>query len=71
MSDAITLAQPRQTETSALAACRQCGRVLYQETLVERHGTPVERIVCGSFRQALDADGAPTGPVIPFCNCQE
>jgi hypothetical protein len=54
-------------ETSAAAVCRKCGAEVYTESIIEQDGVPVERIVSGTFRQALDPDGLPYGPVIPFC----
>ncbi len=69
--DAIKLPQPRVMQTSAVARCNRCSATVYTETVVEEHGKPIERIVTGTFRQALDADGQPTGPVIPFCNCED
>lgn len=63
--------QPREMHTQAEAMCRKCGASVYVETIVERDGRPVERVVIGSFKQRLDSDGAPSGPVIPFCStCQ-
>jgi hypothetical protein len=69
--DNTFLRQPRKQHTTAEAVCKKCGKVLYSETLVEENGKFVERIVEGVFRQALNEDGEPTGPVIPFCNCGE
>lgn len=71
MSENITLDQPRKTETSLVAVCSKCKQAVYNEVLVERYGKLVERVVTGSFRQAIDEHGMPTGPVVPFCNCGE
>jgi hypothetical protein len=67
--ESLKMPQPRQMDTSAVARCRRCGSEVFSETIVEREGVAVERIVAGSFRQALDPDGSPYGPIIPFCNC--
>ena len=69
MSENTILPQPSKMETSMLAKCKVCGTVIYCESFVEQDGKPVERIVTGTFRQALNSDGEPVGPVIPFCNC--
>lgn len=69
--DNALLKQPKRIETSAAAKCSKCQKEVYTETLVEKNGVLVERVVVGSFRQALDADGMPNGPVIPFCICEE
>lgn len=68
--EAVRLDQPRRQETACEAKCSKCGEVVYCETIVEVDGFPVERVVTGTFRQALDSDGNPSGPVIPFCNCK-
>lgn len=68
--DSAKFPQPVRHETTCEAKCSKCGAVVYTESLVEENGVNIERIVCGSFRQALTADGEPTGPVIPFCNCK-
>lgn len=67
--ESINLKQPKKTETSAVLRCSKCGKDLYTETIVESFGKPVERVVIGQFRQTLNSDGEPCGPVIPFCNC--
>jgi hypothetical protein len=71
MSEIVKVPQPRKMETDAVAKCRHCGAEIYKETFLEIDGVPTERFVVGSFRQALDNDGRPFGPVIPFCNCKE
>lgn len=69
--EAIRYPQPQKMETAAVARCNKCGVDVYVETIVEMDGKPVERIVTGSFRQALNSDGNPSGAVIPFCTCGE
>lgn len=69
--DSTHLTQPRKTKTSVDARCRHCGAVVYAEIVTDELGVPVEREVRGQFRQALDAEGLPLGPVIPFCTCKE
>jgi hypothetical protein len=71
MSEIVKVPQPRRMETAAVAKCHHCGAEVYVEALVEKEGVPVERVVRGSFRQALDNEGRPFGPVIPFCDCKE
>lgn len=61
---------PPKVETSVELNCKACGKVVYTETIVEIKNVPVERIVQGTFRQSLDENGEPNGPVIPFCNCK-
>lgn len=65
--DAIRLNQPRRVETTAELRCTHCGALVYLEAVIDRDGTPVERHVTGTYRQALDPDGHPVGPVIPYC----
>lgn len=71
MSENLNLDQPKRTETSIVAKCSKCGSVTYVETIVEELGIPVEKITSGTARQAVDEDGNPKGPVIPFCKCKE
>ncbi len=70
MSDTIDLNQPKRTETSILAICSRCKSEIYKEIIVECRGVPVERLMYGTARQTLDEYGNPTGPVIPFCDCE-
>ena len=67
--DSMNLQQPRAMHTDIELRCQRCGKTAYLETIREAEGVPVERTVTGSFRQALDPDGTPVGPVIPFCPC--
>lgn len=67
--DSSIVDQPRKTETAMVARCSRCGEEIYVETIVELRGKPVERVVVGRFKQSLDKLGVPSGPVIPFCQC--
>lgn len=70
MSENVDLNQPKRTETSILAKCSKCESEIYKEVIVEQYGMPVERLMYGTARQALDEYGNPKGPVIPFCDCE-
>jgi NAD-dependent DNA ligase len=70
MSESLSLKQPKRTETSVVATCSKCKSEVYKEVIVECQGVPVERLIYGTSKQALDVNGNPVGPIVPFCNCE-
>lgn len=69
--EATNSSPPRRITEASQFGCVKCHAVIFTETLsaeLECCGAyKHSRVVVGSFTQATDAEGTPTGPVIPFC----
>lgn len=66
---------PRQLSEGYQCKCKHCGNAMYSEVFIAKlqddGNYTHERVVQGTFRQSVDPDGAPIGPVIPMCNCKD
>lgn len=66
---------PRRIADSFDAVCNKCGSVAYREQIIgdlqPDGGYAYHRRVTGGYTQQCDAEGTPTGPVIPKCNCED
>ena len=67
--------KPKQILDETVATCSKCNRPIYIEKIIatlNKDGTySHEKLVKGSFKQTVDSTGTETGPVIPYCNCNQ
>jgi hypothetical protein len=66
---------PRKVTAATRFDCAYCGKAAYEEVIVgelQADGTyAYRREGRGAFKQQTDDRGAPTGPIVPMCNCKD
>lgn len=67
--------KPKEVLDETIASCSNCNSPIYIEKIIatlNEDGTYSHvKYVEGTFKQAVDLTGLETGPVIPYCKCNQ